>query len=358
MSPFQRITIDGQVLEGAAIVRWADALVAEHHEAQWAKDVRDTLRELTSGSGELHVRTSGTTGAPKQMVFAAEDLIASAQLTERTFKLRSGDRALLCLPCGFIAGKMMLVRAFVTGLDLHVMEPTGDLLDHLPASEHFVFVTMVPLQLQRMLDQDASRVAGQFKTILLGGGPVSLALIEALRSAGVHAYHGYGSTETLTHVAVRDLSSSGRDDAFKAIGFVHFSITPDDQLIIHTPHLGIRERRTTDIVALIDERQFRWLGRADHAILSGGKKILPEDLEARTASVIPYPHFFTGEPDEVLGQRVVLAVEKDSLSDAEKDALDVVLEPILTKHERPKRIIALRSFKRTGTGKVLRVLES
>jgi O-succinylbenzoic acid--CoA ligase len=291
------------------------------------------------------------------MVFPAEDLIKSAQLTERTFGLKRGDRALLCLPCSFIAGRMMLVRAFVTGLDLHVMGPSGDLLEHLPPNDRFVFTPMVPLQLQRMLDADAARVASQFGTILLGGGPVSQGLIDAVRRAGVRAYHGYGSTETLTHVALRDLSGSGRDDAFKAIGYVHFSITPDDRLIVHTPHLSIREHRTTDIVALIDERNFRWLGRADHVILTGGKKIFPEELEARTAGTIPFPYFFTGEPDGLLGQRVVLVVEKAGISSTEEARLNHALEQVLSKHERPKRIVALRSFQRTTSGKVIRVLE-
>ena len=91
-------------------------------------------------------------------------------------------------------------------------------------------------------------------------------------------------------------------------------------------------------------------------LLSGGKKLMPEQLEARSADLIPYPFFFTGMPDDTLGQCVVLVVEKEGFTAAEEEALNAALAGVLTKHERPKRIIALRSFKRTGSGKVLRAL--
>jgi o-succinylbenzoate---CoA ligase len=356
MSPFQRIIMDGQVLEGAAIVRWADVLVAQHNNAQWAKDVRDTLHELTTATGDLHAHTSGTTGEPKRMLFAANDLIASARLTEQAFALKTGDRTLLCLPCGFIAGKMMLVRAFVTGLDLHVSAPDGEALAQLPPNDHYRFSAMVPLQLQRLLTLDRAGVERRFATILLGGGPVSAPLKSSVQGLATRIVHGYGSTETLTHVALRDLGSPDHDDIFTAIGDVTFEEGSGSRLILHTPHLSTKTHHTNDIVDLLDARRFRWIGRADHVILSGGKKIIPEQLEARTAHLIPYPYFFTSGPDDALGECIVLVVEKEGLSDEERNTLNEALSAVLTKHERPKRIMALRSFKRTSSGKVLRAL--
>ena len=38
------------------------------------------------------------------------------------------------------------------------------------------------------------------------------------------------------------------------------------------------------------------------SFLSGGKKIDPEQLEAKTAGIIPFPHYFTAVPDDRLGQ--------------------------------------------------------
>src|SRR6188768_889753 len=121
-SPFQRLTADGTTVHGADIMRWADDLVAQHRSGAWASDLRSTLRELLSDDGVLNTRTSGTTGMPRSHAFTMADLVASAGITREAFDLKEGDRTLLCLPCEFIGGKMMLARAMLIGLDLHVID--------------------------------------------------------------------------------------------------------------------------------------------------------------------------------------------------------------------------------------------
>lgn len=355
-SLFQRITIDGRTYEGDDVLRWSEALVRDHDRAAWALSLAATLRELTTGSGALTAHTSGTTGPPKPFVLAPDDLITSARLTIGTFGLASGDRVLLCLPCDFVAGKLMVVRAFVGGLDLHAIDPAGNVLDRLRSGERFRFAAMVPQQLQQALTHDRARTERLFDTVLLGGGPVGRTSSDAVQGLSTRVFHGYGSTETLTHVALRAMNGPGRSDLFHALGAISFSTDDHDRLVVHTPHLHTKSHRTNDVVELIDAHRFRWLGRYDNVILSGGKKFFPEELEARTAPVIARPHFFLAEADEQLGQRVVLVLEGDAPSPAEERTLREALERVLTKHERPKRIVALRSFRRTSSGKVVRSL--
>jgi len=140
--------------------------------------IMDTMLQLVMLRKGLPAATSGTTGPPKWMKIPRRDLVHSARLTGESFGLVPGDRALLCLPCDFIAGKMMLVRAFALELDLHIIDPRGSVLDNLKVPDRFRFTAMVPLQLHRIIQEDRSRVEQQFDTILLGGGPVSEALIE------------------------------------------------------------------------------------------------------------------------------------------------------------------------------------
>jgi O-succinylbenzoic acid--CoA ligase len=88
-------------------------------------------------------------------------------------------------------------------------------------------------------------------------------------------------------------------------------------------------------------------------ILSGGKKIFPEQLEARTAALLPFPHYFTAASDERLGQAVVLVLETDRPSEEVVPEVMSALVTVLDKHELPRRVRTVPSFDRTSSGKVV-----
>ena len=339
-------------MHGADVLRWADELVAKHRSGAWASDLRSTLRELLSEDGVLNTRTSGTTGMPRSHAFSHADLVASAGITREAFDLKEGDRTLLCLPCEFIGGKMMVARAMLIGLDLHAIDPRGGILRNLGTMDRFRLAAMVPMQLHTALQHDRARVEEQFDTILLGGGPVSDAMIERLQGLRVRVLLGYGSTEMLTHVALRPLNGDDRTDVYTALGDVTFGMDERACLVVRTPHLTVIEHITNDIAEIVEPQRMRWMGRRDNVILSGGRKIHPERLEAMTAGIIPYPHFFAALPDERLGQSVVLVLETGN--DKRQAPPEVVedIKGVLYEHERPHRVIAVRDFLRTGSGKV------
>jgi O-succinylbenzoic acid--CoA ligase len=68
------------------------------------------------------LQTSGTTGIPKMI---RTDKWNSALATGDFFELSPGDKALYCLPTKYIAGKMMLVRSFILGLDIDFVAPSS-----------------------------------------------------------------------------------------------------------------------------------------------------------------------------------------------------------------------------------------
>ncbi|MBL7982501.1 MAG: AMP-binding protein [Flavobacteriales bacterium] len=351
---WNRLTIDGRTLQGAELMAFAGALKEQDDTAEWSAPLSQLIMELAGHRRPLLMHTSGTTGAPKPIRIGRRDLKASARLTARTFDLKPGDRALLCLPCDFVAGKLMVVRAMVLGLDLHLVDPRGSVLNNLRTMDRFRFAAMVPLQLHRALQENRSRVEERFDTILLGGGPASDTLIDELQQLRTKVYQGYGSTETVTHVAMRRLNGPSRQTAFHAIGDVHFGRDPRGCLVVYTPHLSTEQHVTNDLVELLDDQHFNWLGRFDNVILSGGKKIFPEQLEARTAGLIPYPHYFTGVHDDVLGQAVMLVLETEL---PQNEVLPEVLDKLMTilhPHELPRRVQALRRIQRTSGGKIIR----
>jgi o-succinylbenzoate---CoA ligase len=348
--------LDGKELSGLQALthfeRWRDQESHEH--TVWRDPLHQTVSQLVLRGSGLVAYTSGTTGPPKRYVIPRRDLVNSARLTYDTFGLKPGDRTLLCLPCDFVAGKMMVVRAFALGLDLHCIDPRGSVLDNLKSTDRFRFTAMVPLQLHRIIQEDKARVEAQFDTILLGGGPVSNALAEDIRDLRVKVYQSYGSTETVTHIALRALNGPDRKDHFTALGKVHFARDPRGCLVVMTPHLSVEQHLTNDLVQLIDDTHFHWSGRHDHVILSGGKKIFPEQLEARTAGVIPFPHYFTAVPDDALGQAVMLVLETER---PQEEVLPEVMELVMSllhPHEWPRRVQALRRIQRTSGGKIIR----
>ncbi|MBK8339074.1 MAG: hypothetical protein IPK99_03235 [Flavobacteriales bacterium] len=131
---FDHITVDGVRLYRLAAYKHFDKLAVKRYMKKyaWTGPVADTVMHLTLlGGTSIPAFTSGTTGPPKHMSIRRSDLVNSARLTGDTFGLVPGDRALHCLPGEFVAGKMMLVRAFALGLDLHVIDPRGSLLNNL-----------------------------------------------------------------------------------------------------------------------------------------------------------------------------------------------------------------------------------
>ena len=66
------------------------------------------------------VHTSGSTGKPKPFSAEKRRMAASARKTLAFLGVAPGERNLLAMPLGFIAGKMVVVRSILGGLDLVV----------------------------------------------------------------------------------------------------------------------------------------------------------------------------------------------------------------------------------------------
>jgi hypothetical protein len=304
------------------------------------KDVNQFISEWYSSDDEMIVQTSGSTGKPKSISVKKKWMRNSAQLTGKTFSLKEGDTALLCMPMKYIAGKMMVVRALELGLDLKVVEPSSNPLNGI--KEIIDFSAMVPFQLENSLNQ-----LNKIKTLIIGGGQVSPKLVEKLQIESTQVYETYGMTETLTHVAIKPLNGPNISDLFRALDGIHFEKDDRGCLVIHASALNSVPIVTNDLIELIDENSFRWLGRFDNVINSGGIKIIPEVVETKLTEVIPSRRFIiAGLPDDSLGQTVVLIVEGDEI--------DIPIE-FLDKYEKPKTIHFISEFIETESGKINRV---
>ncbi|WP_035692088.1 AMP-binding protein [Flavobacterium sp. F52] len=285
----------------------------------------------------IEMTTSGTTGLPKLVRLKKQAMIQSALATGDFFGLEPGDKALLCLPTQFIAGKMMLVRSLILGLELDVVSPSLHPLQFNTTT--YDFVAMVPLQVQNSID-GLSKV----RKLIIGGAKLDSALEEKLLPLKTEIYETYGMTETITHIGAKRLG----DSVFSILPNVKISQDDRQCLVIHVATISDEPIVTNDLVELVNEQQFKFLGRIDNVINSGGVKLIPEQIEAKLTGKIANRFFVTGLPDTTLGEKLVLVIEGEK-QEFEPDFFDV-----LGKYEKPKEIVFVSKFKENENGKLLR----
>lgn len=309
------------------------------------------IEEWFGAEGMIHVKTSGSTGIPKRISLRRGHMINSAKATASYFKLSSGSRALLCLPLGYIAGRMMLIRAMVMGWQLDVVSPGSK--PEISNQNHYDFAAMVPLQLHNSLNEIEN-----IKTLIVGGGLVSNSLLKKIKTLQCSIFATYGMTETITHVAVCPLNFSagykGGGLLYEALPQVKFSVDSRGCLLINAPQVADQIIVTNDVVNLQSETSFKWLARYDHVINSGGLKFFPEQIEEKLEALVEDSFFITGLSDEVLGERIVMFVEGQQSDDLfhKLKAYQKKYPENLSKNEIPRDIYFLKSFQRTETDKI------
>lgn len=296
--------------------------------------------------------TSGSTGLPKEIRLSKEDMKASARMTNAFLGIHTGSVLLLCLSTSYIAGKMMVIRALEADADLLIGEVSSRPLEGI--RKRIDLAALVPMQVEETFrHSDDAAVWGNIRQVLIGGASVSSVLEEKLQQLPTRCFATYGMTETVSHIALRRL---GEQEYYFALGEVSFSLDDRGCLIIDAPHLQARRFVTNDLVEWKDERHFKWLGRYDHAINSGGIKFLPEQIEHKIASCLSRRYFITALPDERLGQCITIVLEGSPENKAYEADLLGELRRVLTPYEMPKRIVYLASFRETSSGKVIRQL--
>lgn len=331
-----RFKINGFHFDKEALFQLAYTSIKEGKEHE--KDLGVFLLDWLDDKETITVTTSGTTGVPKRIAIKKQAMVHSAIATGNFFNLHPQDKALLCLPPRYIAGKMMIVRAMIIGLELDIIEPTSH-LDSLYEHQTYDFGAIVPLQAENSLEK-----LNQFKKIIIGGAKVSDDLASKLKEVNSEIYETYGMTETITHIAAKKIG----EENFNILE--HVSISNDDRncLVIDAPSISDEKVITNDIVAILNEKQFKWLGRYDNVINSGGIKLFPEQIETKLASRISNRFFITGFPDAVLGTKVVLVIEGESKE------IDSEIYNSLEKFEKPKEVVFVSEFVETDTKKINR----
>lgn len=319
-------------------------------ETEFEIRVKNFLNEWFSDSDTIKVQTSGSTGTPKVFDIEKSRMMNSAEMTCNFLGLKQGDTALICLPVEYISGKMMVVRSMMRKLKLIVTDPSVKPVETL--DQKIDFCAMTPLQVENSLDK-----LYLIKNLIIGGAAVSEDLKnkmqEALKTSDSEnfIFETYGMSETLSHIGLKQILPEP-EEYFTVFENVEISLDERNCLRIYAPKLNPDILQTNDLVEIKNKKQFKFLGRIDNVINSGGAKIFPEQLEALVKKEIPNEVFFLGIDDVSLGQKLIAVIEGEKSDDLIKKIREIQFEKSFHK---PKEIVFVEKIPRTPNGKINRI---
>lgn len=327
-----------------------DTLTENYSTHKWLSGLQSFLKDWFLGCNQFMVHTSGSTGEPKPILVSRKSLIASAQRTISFFNLQPRQSVLLCLPIGFIAGKMMIVRALVGQLNLIPVEPSGFPLQ--TVTNPVDFTAFTPMQMTNELSRTADSKIHLLRKVIIGGGAVSSGLDNLLKEQTFEAWETYGMTETLTHVALRKINGNNPQNSFFPLPDNDISADDKGCLVIRNPELLNGKVVTNDFADIFPDGSFRITGRWDNVINSGGVKIQPEKIEAAMAHIYPGEVYASSVSNDLLGNQLVLVVNKQPDN---PQVIFSLLEDKLPRHQMPASMYVLNEFPKTSSGKINRV---
>ncbi|MBO9555405.1 o-succinylbenzoate--CoA ligase [Cellulomonas sp.] len=310
------------------------------------------------------VRTSGSTGEPRDVMLSADALRASGVATER--RLSGPGRWVLALPAHHVAGLQVLARSALAGTDPTVLAdgpfrpPAFVAATEATPGDLPRYTSLVPTQLVRLLDDRAGTDAlRRYDAVLVGGAASAPALLASARALDVRVVTTYGMTETCGGCVYDGRPLDGVRVALDEEGRVLLSGDVLADGYLGRPDLDAatftgdpRVLRTNDLGRL-DDGILTVLGRADDVILTGGTNVAPAPVEAVLAELPPVAEAcVVGVPDAEWGQRVVAVLVLRP--GAEPPALDDVRGLVADRvgpASAPRTVLVVPALPLRGPGK-------
>jgi O-succinylbenzoic acid--CoA ligase len=321
---------------------------------EYDKKVLSLIEKFRNNELKYILKTSGSTGVPKEISFTVDQIITSTKMTANYFNLSNHSKLFSCLSIEHVAGFMMLMRSLVLDCELNIVSPSTNPFKDIEENE-FDFSAFVPLHFYELFEKYPDKISqfNKIKKIIIGGSSIPINLEEKiLKTFSNDIYATYGMTETLTHIAIRQLGS----DYFYPLDGVIIEKDNRDCLNIISPVNYNEKIITNDLVELKSDKSFKILGRIDNVINSGGVKIQAEKIENFIEKLfytndIDKNFFVYPQEDEKFGNIVMLVIE-GLFDNYLVDLINNKSKEMLEKYECPKKILFVDKFERTILGKV------
>jgi O-succinylbenzoic acid--CoA ligase len=232
------------------------------YEHSWS--IPQTLENLATALAqgwEVSISTSGSTGAPKEILIPASAMIFSARNSNLFLGAKPGDRWSLLLSPEHTAGINVLVRSIELGT-----APVSE-------TESADFTAIVPTQLFRALngDEQLLKHLQGCKAVLVGGAHADENLLVQAKNLGINCITTYGMTETSGGCVYNGEPLPGVEIR------IGETIEIKGPMLAKVP-LTDGFFATSDL-GKVENGKLIILGRADDVINSGGKKVSLSKVE-------------------------------------------------------------------------------
>jgi len=231
---------------------------------QHSWSIPQTLEQLSlalENGWDISISTSGSTGAPKEILLPAKAMRFSAESSNKYLGANPGDIWSLLLSPEHTAGLNVLIRSILLGSNPVTQNERAD------------FTAIVPTQLFRALnsDKDLLKHLQGCKAVLVGGAHADAELLASAKSEGINCVTTYGMTETSGGCIYNGEPLPGVEirigETIQIKGPMLARVPLEDGYFV-TSDLGKFENGKLVI-----------LGRADDVINSGGKKVSLSKVE-------------------------------------------------------------------------------
>lgn len=328
-------------------IPWSEIANSKH------RGVPEICKRWMSGATSLSFMSSGSTGAAKVVVLNRSQLEFSAQSSKSYLKLGDQEDSLCCLPAEKMGGAMVLVRSMLFDWNCRFIEANSNPMLSLDDEHTYKLCSLVPLQLEEILqDQKSIQKLNRFYCILIGGTGIAPTLEKQLEALKPNIYHTYGMTETASHIALRQINGTHASSWFEVLPGNQIDRNDDHCLRIKGAVTLGKWINTHDRVEIKDGK-FRFIGRTDFIINTGGVKVQPEMIEeelsvwmAKNAPGRRY--IISSRPDKKLGEQVVLLIEGLQAMETTPP------ESIFSSYHKPRQIRYCEKLPFSDTGKPLR----
>jgi O-succinylbenzoic acid--CoA ligase len=297
------------------------------------------------------IRTSGTTGAPKEVELTYANHLASASASAGSLGVEPEDRWLCPMPLHHVGGLNVLIRSVInhTAVVLHARFDADRVRATLEAGE-VTLASLVPTMLARLRAAGLRETPG-VRAIALGGGPTPAELLDWALETGIPVVPVYGMTETCSQVV------AGRPG--RPLAGVELEIAADGEILVRGPMVArgaIADDgwlHTGDLGRLDEEGRLHVLGRLKELIVTGGENVVPLEVEQ---VLLRHPAVadagVAGLPDPDWGEAVIAFVVLREQADGEQ--LRAWCRERLEPFKVPKAIHAVDRLPRNTGGKLLR----
>ena len=320
--------------------------------------------------------TSGTTSEPRGAELTVAGIEAFVESYAAALPLKPGDRSLMLLPLHHIYGLCASYFFLSQGVALGVcpdFRRAYDAVERFRANVLALVPALADLLSKKIAQRGATAEAalGQpIDWILVGGAPMSPCAYDRLTAQGVKVFGAYGLTETTAIYSVGPASGSPREGCAGRVAScpsLEAKAAENGELLLRGPavmkgYYG-RPERTAQVIdadgwlhtgdlGRIDADGAVWVtGRLSRTIvLSSGKKVAPEELEAK---ILALP----GVCEAVVsGEGETREIRAEVYGEASEDEIRReigALNLALPVYKRVKTVVVrAEPFPRTSSGKI------